>query len=554
LALSTPTEDDLKANKEYMKKALQRSNASNASAPTYATDKFDEDESSSDEDNTFAFSTLTKTQVPSDSSSSQVFLDSAASQSIFKSLDLLALITPITNSPRVKGVEKGSKGVSVTARGTFLDLGRVNYSANVRANLLSLSCLVDQGCVVTYNQPNDFYLVTGTTGIVHCFSRTTTHTNGGMVKATFYSLDKDQAEELVAIVSTVAENSRRYTERELKQVTAAQELMRRLGHVPPAEAISILKSGINNTTVSPVDITNATSIHGHPIAVIKGSTRKKPSKLVDSVLPPRVAQTEQTLHLDLMFVKQEAFLVAVSTPLDLTLCGSLKDKSITSVHRVIMYFLSQLSSRNYTTVQVRVDGEGALASLADELQRNYQLLVHRSSSGEHVPVVERKIQTIKNSVRSHEHSLPFVLCRVFIVYLVLFCVSRLNLRTTRHYADKTSPWEQFSGMRLDAKRDLRVGFGDYLQCTTPTGDNSMKSRTDGCIALLPMSNNSGSSVKVYVIRTQSIVSRDHFRVLPMPTELIALLDQRARAQGYSRGSTDTIPAASPSRPGAGSSP
>jgi hypothetical protein len=293
LALSTPTEDDLKANKEYMKKALQRSNASKASAPTYATDKFDEDESSSDEDNTFAFSTLTKTQVPSDSSSSQVFLDSAASQSIFKSLDLLALITPITNAPRVKGVEKGSKGVSVTARGTFLDLGRVNYSANVRANLLSLSCLVDQGCVVTYNQPNDFYLVTGTTGIVHCFSRTTTHTNGGMVKATFYSLDKDQAEELVAIVSTVAENSRRYTERELKQVTAAQELMRRLGHVPPAEAISILKSGINNTTVSPVDITNATSIHGHPIYCSDQRFHKKEALQVSRLCPPSKSGTNR---------------------------------------------------------------------------------------------------------------------------------------------------------------------------------------------------------------------------------------------------------------------
>ena len=56
-----------------------------------------------------------------------------------------------------------------------------------------------------------------------------------IVKATtFYSLDQVQPEELVAIVSTVAENSCRYTVRELKQVTAVKELMRRLGHVPPS--------------------------------------------------------------------------------------------------------------------------------------------------------------------------------------------------------------------------------------------------------------------------------------------------------------------------------
>jgi hypothetical protein len=51
--------------------------------------------------------------------------------------------------------------------------------------------------------------------------------------------------------------------------------------------------------------------------------------------------------------------------------------------------------------------------------------------GQHVPVVDRKIQTDKERVRAHVNTLPFVMTQLLLTMCVLFCVSRLNNQPTR---------------------------------------------------------------------------------------------------------------------------
>jgi hypothetical protein len=93
--------------------------------------------------------------------------------------------------------------------------------------------------------------------------------------------------------------------------------------------------------------------------------------------------------------------------------------------------------------------------------------------------------------------------------------------------------EQFSGLKLDASRDLRVGFGDYLEATVPNTNNTMAARTEGCLALLPTGNLQGS-VHVWTLRTKQVKVRDQFRVLPTPDIVIAHLNKLAASDGYSR--------------------
>ena len=62
---------------------------------------------------------------------------------------------------------------------------------------------------------------------------------------------------------------------------------------------------------------------------------------------------------------------------------------------------------------------------------------------------------------------------------------------------RISPLEQFTGMNIDATRDLRVQFGDYCQATVRNPDNSMRSRTQGCIAILVTGNLTGC-VKIWL--------------------------------------------------------
>jgi hypothetical protein len=104
--------------------------------------------------------------------------------------------------------------------------------------------------------------------------------------------------------------------------------------------------------------------------------------------------------------------------------------------------------------------------------------------------------------------------------------------------------EQFSGLKLDASRDLRVGFDDYLEATVPNTNNTMAARTEGCLALLPTGNLQGS-VHVWTLRTKQVKVRDQFRVLPTPDIVIAHLNKLAASDGYSRGSDPLLDSSIP---------
>ena len=113
------------------------------------------------------------------------------------------------------------------------------------------------------------------------------------------------------------------------------------------------------------------------------------------------------------------------------------------------------------------------------------------------------------------------------------------MQSSRTSIDHTSPLEQFYGIKLDAKRDLRVRFGDYLEATVPNTDNTMAARTAGCITLLPAGNLTGS-VYVCMLGFKEVVKKDQFRILPTPDTVITHLDKLAALDGYSRGFDPTL--------------
>ena len=94
-------------------------------------------------------------------------------------------------------------------------------------------------------------------------------------------------------------------------------------------------------------------------------------------------------------------------------------------------------------------------------------------------------------------------------------------------------------MKFKASQDLRFGFGDYVQVDLPTTDNSMKGRTHGCIAGVPLGNMSGS-VRMHSLATGRLMTRTHFTVLPLPDVVITHLNKIARADGFARGGSAAI--------------
>ncbi len=90
------------------------------------------------------------------------------------------------------------------------------------------------------------------------------------------------------------------------------------------------------------------------------------------------------------------------------------------------------------------------------------------------------------------------------------------------------PIEAYRGRKVDYKRDIRIGFGEYAHATRPIlgNRNSMTPRTEGVIALLPTGNLLGS-VRFYVLETDGFVTRDSWTPLPMTEEVVEKLNKPA---------------------------
>jgi hypothetical protein len=66
--------------------------------------------------------------------------------------------------------------------------------------------------------------------------------------------------------------------------------------------------------------------------------------------------------------------------------------------------------------------------------------------------------------------------------------------------------------------------------TVPNTDSSMRSRTEDCVAMLPTGNRTGS-VRMLSLATGRIVTRDKFKILPMPESVISTMNDMALRDG-----------------------
>jgi hypothetical protein len=137
--------------------------------------------------------------------------------------------------------------------------------------------------------------------------------------------------------------------------------------------------------------------------------------------------------------------------------------------------LTKAANRSFDVIELRCDGEGAIGALTSALQAS-GITVSIAGPSQHVAVVERMARILKNRYRCHELALLFVMTRTLIVWCVLFCMHSVNLQPNASSVDKVNPYEQFSGLKLDAKRDVFVGFGDYAIAINAMTDNAMGPR------------------------------------------------------------------------------
>jgi hypothetical protein len=159
---------------------------------------------------------------------------------------------------------------------------------------------------------------------------------------------------------------------------------------------------------------------------------------------------------------------------------SIQSKS-TAVFKVALEKqLAAYVNAKFNRTAILDDGEGAVFTMTDYLQSI-------GATGQHVPVIENKIRQIKECVRAFLNTLLFNLPTTVTKHLVSPVVSSLNMMPCGTRVDKISPREEFSGRKIDYKRDLKVAFGDYVQAHVPNVTDQevkeLKARTTSTIGI-----------------------------------------------------------------------
>ena len=89
---------------------------------------------------------------------------------------------------------------------------------------------------------------------------------------------------------------------------------------------------------------------------MQGKIRKMtPTAASGSYVAPRVAQVQQSLAVDIFFIKELAFLIRKLSPLGLGLVLYLKDRTTDSVSKGIRSFLNTAMSRSFECKEIRTD-------------------------------------------------------------------------------------------------------------------------------------------------------------------------------------------------------
>jgi Reverse transcriptase (RNA-dependent DNA polymerase) len=338
--------------------------------------------------------------------------------------------------------------------------------------------------------------------------------------------------EAYTMVSTVAEQKKFFSNREIKDADAARELYRKLGRPDEAEFQTILKNNLlRNCPVTPADARRALIIYGPDVAVIKGkTTRTEPAPRVPTfeavpIPPPVLAHHRNvTLCADFFYVQGLVFFHTISRHLGFRTVRPVPDRGKPVILKELRHAISLYQHRGFDVRDVHGDHE--FECIRDEI-RPIELNIVPADC--HVGEVERSIRTIKERLRTCVHGLPFArLPKLLIRHMVDDVIRNLNQFPWKNGVSNTiSPAGLVAGTALPDFTKLRLEFGSYVQVfedNEPT--NTPRARSLGAIAMNPTGNAQGDYYFMS-LATGARISRRQWTALPMTDTAIARVEALA---------------------------
>ena len=506
----------------------------------------DEEDSSDDEQSHFQFLSIMEDDKDDVVSPAEVHSDVVMKQSRGKLKDLQlrsvilldnqSTMSLFCNKKLVTSIRNADEPLTLQSNGGSMrvnqvaDIGKgqspVWFSKKAITNILSLKEVIKRYRVTYDSDDQAFFVFREQCGLPNMIFR--------MHKSGLHYYDPSSKE--FSFVVTVEDNKLPFSKRQVEAAEKARAFYAGLAFPSMTDYKWILQSNqIEECPVSLEDAKVAEKIWGPNIAALKGkTTRSKPEPVkTDIVQIPvqlRIEQKMVTISMDVFFVNKIPFLITLSRNICFTTVTHLSNRKIDTIFNefkpIFIYYLQ----RGFQIMTVTADGEFApLEKLLFELPGAPRL--NLTSPNEHEPYIERRIRVVKERVRAVRHSLPFTSIPMqMTAHMVFFVVRLLNSFPAKGgVSDQYSPKTIMSGERINYKQYC-LPFGTYCQVHEEDSPrNSMAARTQGAISMGPSKNKQGGQV-FFNLTTTKVISRRSWHVIPMPSTVIARVNNLATNQ------------------------
>ena len=409
---------------------------------------------------------------------SSTLLDPGSQIHLLRSKGLVSSTRSTPFPTKVTGVSKDP--ITVKQVADHPDFGVVYFSEAVTASIVSFATLEESFSVNQTKSAKDItsgYVATRRdTGETLCFSA-----KAGL----FVYSDCRLPWEARSYISTVKLRKTRYTKKEVERADLAHLIRERTGWPSTATMKKLISTGgVLSMPITSKDTDRDLDTYGRAHADAAGKFTYKPtpstpeealcdeaSKLVESL-----KSTDMTLYCDLILVGGITFLVSVSRPLDYVIVSKVKTKGWLDTLSGTQEHKSTYSSHGYNNLKTtRFDSEKGVERTRNLLTEKLELKLETSAPHQHVPVIEAKNRRVKERVRCLTAHLPYKLNTHFLSFLPRYVARRLSICPSSHSGVNVSPYEVLTGVKVDYKKELKVGFGEAAH---------VYSRTDQAISLV----------------------------------------------------------------------